>query len=129
MADGQSQPTAKPIVPPAAASGGMTRGIAHAITAVLAAFVAAFILLFLLARAQEDAAVESHPLDFVMGFYGATGIVQTFAATAIVWIAVFVGLSELLMATGPDRTRALRTAIVIQLLCFGAFIALWYLPL
>lgn len=129
MADGQSQPTAKPIAPADVAAGGMTRGIAHAITAVLAAFVAAFALLFLLARAQEDAAVESHPLDFVMGFYGATGIVQTFAATAIVWIAVFAGLTELMIATQPNRTRALRTAIIIQLLCFGAFIAVWYLPL
>lgn len=128
MADGQSTPTAKPVVP-ATGSGGMSRGIAHAITAVLAAFVAAFILLFLLARAQEDATAEPHPLDFVMGFYGATGIVQTFAATAIVWIAVFVGLSELMVAAGSDRTRALRTAIVIQLLCFGAFIAVWYLSL
>lgn len=107
----------------------MTRGIAHAITVVLAAFVAAFVLLFLLARAQEDAAVEPHPLDFVMGFYGATGIVQTFAATAIVWIAVFAGLNELMIATQSNRTRALRIATVVQLVCFGAFIALWYLPL
>ena len=128
MADGQSSPTAKPVAP-AAGPGGMTRGIAHAITVVLAAFVAAFVLLFLLARAQEDSAVESHPLDFLMGFYGATGIVQTFAATAIVWIAVFVGLSELMAAAGSDRTRGLRIALVIQLLCFGAFIVVWYLPL
>jgi ABC-type multidrug transport system permease subunit len=127
MADREAEGAAHVTRP--ADNNGMTRGIAHAITVVLAAFVAAFVLLFLLARAQEDAAVESHPLDFVMGFYGATGIVQTFAATAIVWIAVFVGLSELMVAAGSDRPRALRTAIVIQLLCFGAFVAVWYLPL
>ncbi len=107
----------------------MSRAVAHAITAVLAALVAAFALLFLLARAQEDAAAEPHPLDFLMGFYGATGIVQTFAATAIVWIAIFAGLTELLVAAGPNRARALRTAIIAQLVCFASFIALWYLPL
>lgn len=128
MADGQSPSTAKPIAPPAA-RGAMTRGIAHAITAVLAAFVAAFVLLFLLAHAPEDAAAEPHPLDFMIGFYGATGIVETFVATAIVWIAVFVALTELLIAMVPNRTGALRTAIVIQLVCFGAFFAVWYLPL
>ncbi len=132
MADGPSQPTAKPVTPPTgttATTGGMTRGIAHAITAVLAAFVAAFALLFLLARAQDETAAEPHPLDFLMEFYRASGIVETFVATALVWIAIFIGLSELLVATRPDRTRALRTAIVIEVVCFAGFVALWYLPL
>jgi hypothetical protein len=110
-----------------AGPGGMTRGITHAITVVLAAFVAGFVLLFLLARAPDDAPAEAHSFDFLMSLYRSTGVVETFVLTAIVWVAVFGSLTELLIAMQPDRPRALRSAIVVEIVAFGVFIALWYL--
>jgi hypothetical protein len=122
--DRQGAPTESP-----ARSGGMTRGIAHAITVVIAAFVGGFALLFIFARAQDEGATDSHPLDFLLGVYRATGVVEAFFATALAWIAFFAILTELLLAAYPDRTRALRNAILVEILAFGVFIALWYLPL
>jgi hypothetical protein len=124
MVERDRQPAATP-----ARAGGMTRGIAHAITLVIAALVGSFALLFILARAQDEGASAGHPLDFLLDLYRATGVVEAFFATALAWLAIFAILTELLVAAMTDRSRALRSAILVEIVAFGGFIALWYLPL
>src|SRR5690606_20984892 len=82
----------------ATAPSGMSRGVAHALTTVLALFVGGFSLLLVLGRAQDDGGIGSHPLDFLVDFYRASGAVQVFFAVAIAWIAVFMAIVETVAA-------------------------------
>lgn len=112
----------------ATAPSGMSRGVAHALTTVLALFVGGFSLLLVLGRAQDDGGIGSHPLDFLVDFYRASGAVQVFFAVAIAWIAVFMAIVETVAACSIDRGRGFRRGILVELIAFAAFIALWYAP-
>jgi hypothetical protein len=106
----------------------MSRGIAHAVTVVLALFVGGFSLLFILSRAQEDGAQAAHPLDPLLGLYGAVGGVGAFVFVSLFWIAIFMVLTELLACAVRNRTAGLRSAVTIEVVVFALFLAVWYLP-
>ena len=125
MTDRDVQSTATAATAP---SPGMSRGIAHAVTVVLALFVGGFSLLFILSRAQEDGAQAAHPLDPLLGLYGAAGGVGAFLFVSLFWIAIFMVLTELLARAVRNRTAGLRSAVTIEVVVFALFLAIWYLP-
>ncbi|MEX0807385.1 MAG: hypothetical protein WD044_01535 [Dongiaceae bacterium] len=95
---------------------------------VLALFVGGFALLFILSRAQEDGERLAHPLDFLLNLYGTVGGVGVFALLSLLWLAFFMVLTELLACTLVERARGLRSALVIEVVAFALFLAVWYLP-